>query len=173
MAEADTALAALDSAFNTIAPSLPRSTKLANQQVIDLIRAQRYVRDRQFATAIPLLRRVTSSGVEDKNQAASNQYLQSLWLLANVYAAIGQWDQSAAVYQQVATLRPNEVVAQEATANSWMSAGTLFSTRAELAQFALPLARPGLGRISTASPRADGPAQLGSLPARFDSSRTT
>jgi tetratricopeptide (TPR) repeat protein len=122
MAEADTALAALDSAFNTIAPSLPRSTKLANQQVIDLIRAQRYVRDRQFATAIPLLRRVTSSGVEDKNQAASNQYLQSLWLLANVYAAIGQWDQSAAVYQQVATLRPNEVVAQEATANSWMSA---------------------------------------------------
>jgi tetratricopeptide (TPR) repeat protein len=120
----DDARAALDTVSQTIekiGTFLPRPTKLALKRTVDLLRGKLMLSRGQYCEAISLLRPVAVG------QAATNaeamQILQARQGLGRAYGAIGQWDLSAAAYEQVASLVPKSAWPRLEAAAAWTAAG--------------------------------------------------
>ncbi len=122
LAAADAALADVDAALSAIAPLVSQQSKIDSRSTVDLLHARRLLQGGQYALAIPLLRRATT-GAGGIQRPQDNQLIQMFWMLGNVYAAVGQWDQAAVVYQEVATLRPDVPQPALWVARAWSAAG--------------------------------------------------
>lgn len=112
--EADGYLKTFEQATEKELPNLQGIARTAARDSIDFLRAKVFLAERDYARAIPLLRKV----VVTKNTAA--------WtLLGNVYVELKQWDQAASAYENATQLQPKEIGPRLAVARARMKADNL------------------------------------------------
>ena len=118
---ADATIGGLERTADRLGPMLPPPAKLALRRENDFLRAKWLMAKRQYLEAIPLLRRVAVGQQTAAGEAAGS--LQAWLWLARAYAAIDQWDQAAAAYEQAAMLAPKVGWLRSLAADAWATAG--------------------------------------------------
>ncbi len=133
--DAEKILRDLAQTIEKIGPQLndPRlvAEKLSLQRTNDLLRGKWLVRKGQYQRAIPLLRLVAVGQPSTQSEILrlvvvgqpSRQSLDAWRWLGVAYGAIGQWDQSAAAYEQAADLAPTSGRLRAQAAGAWNMAG--------------------------------------------------
>ncbi|HVX15446.1 MAG TPA: tetratricopeptide repeat protein [Pirellulales bacterium] len=94
--------------------------------MIQSLRAELLLRQKDYLTAIPVLKRVLmlrqgGAAYEQKTATDARTQMQ----LGICYATLGQWDQAALAYQAAADLQPQQAALRLAAAEAWDNAGWL------------------------------------------------
>ncbi len=118
--EADKTIAGLENTAERIAPMQPQPKKVALKRMIDLLRGRWLVSKGRYIEAMSVLRRVTVGQPTTSQELAQN--IEAWQWLGKAYAALGQWDQVATAYEQVALLNPMAAEPHLRAAAAWAAA---------------------------------------------------
>lgn len=121
----------LELGIRKLAQRLRRAERASYERSLDLIQAKwfikkgRYIRRETlvngYLEAIPRLRRVVVA--QPGSPSEFSQAYQAWMLLGGAYAALAQWDQAAAAYEDAASLLPKAAQPHVAAAGAWATAG--------------------------------------------------
>ncbi len=123
---ADTYLTAAEGAIHRSAAAMMSSEeKRFFDRNLQLMRTDWHRRKGEIVRAVPLLKQVTAGHRPTAGQFGQFEMAQTLeaWVrLCEAYSAMGQWDQAALGYEQIAALQPKNAKAREAAGKAWEKA---------------------------------------------------
>ncbi len=125
--EAKKAFEAIDRAIGTLATSGSENDRKWASAGVALLRAKWHLVQGQPLAAIPLLKLAAASGTHIPHSQSQSipAALQAHALLGRAYSELNQWEQAAASYEQVLTIRNDMVETQLAAAHAWGKVGQL------------------------------------------------